>query len=57
MRAVSAITILRFLLSAEDSSAPAPSPGLTDASFCLRIMKLGVWIAVSVAAALLLGKL
>ena len=57
MNAISAITILRFLLSSEDSSAPAPGHRFEDALPLWKRMKAILWITCSVITAILLGQL
>ena len=57
MDTASAITILRYLLSPEDSSVPAPDNRSAAASSLWKLMKAALWIAFSVIAATILGKL
>jgi len=57
MDSVSAITILQFLFSPEDSSATAASHRFADVSVIWKLMKAALWITVSVTAAIFLGKL
>ena len=57
MDTASAITILRYLLSPEDSSVPAPDNRCAAVPSLWTLMKAALWIAFSVIAAILLGKL
>ena len=57
MASVSAITILQFLLSPEDSSASAPKSRYTGVSSFWKVIKAALWITLSVIAAIFAGRL